>query len=198
MGIDRWMQRMVRAPDTGDHHGSEEQPTLEKLGISIEPLSKENLQEAISLANSVFPEEVDSEENPELEYLATLEPETYRTEMSSVGIISEKNWVARRNGEVVGVIGLYQKSSDPEGVIWLGWYCVLPQARHQGIGTGMLEEIIAAARNEGYEKIRLWTTSEPHVADAQKLFEKVGFALVREDTYANNPLYKILYREKKL
>lgn len=164
--------------------------------MSIEPLSRENIKEATTLAHEVFPSSVGDKDDPDISYKASLEPERYRSFLERWDLKTLEYWVVREDGALVAGTGLYGRNGEPD-VAWLGWYFVAPAARGKGIGRELLEWSIAEARRRGFKRMKLYTSTDPNEAAAQVLYEKLGFKLVGEDEADENGI-KVLYREREL
>lgn len=149
--------------------------------LTYEKLSEKDLEEAIALANSVFPSDRDAETSPEFDYRAGLDPERYREDLERIGIGSLQHWTVKDQEKILGLTGLYRVTSDPADVVWLDWFCTAPEARGKGIGRAMLEWTVAEAERQGFRKICLWTTDDPNEAAAQRLYESMGFKIVSEE-----------------
>lgn len=167
--------------------------------LTFEPLTKENLKEALDLVHSVFGYNPDESDNPDIWYPASLEPEKYPDNWKEWDIKELKYFIAREEGKgpLVGVTGWYTRNSDPEDMIWLGWYCVDPSEKGKGLGRAILEWTIDKVKEDGYKTMRLYTSTNPIEADAQRLYEKLGFELISEEEDPKGE-FKILYREKEL
>lgn len=97
--------------------------------------------------------------------------------------------------QVVGTIGLYRTWKDFQEAVWVSWFCVLPDARKQGIGQALIDHVVSQARAGGYQIIRLYTSTHPIEKQAQYLYEKNGFF----ETGRKKTLFTtIVYREKQL
>ena len=86
--------------------------------------------------------------------------------------------VAEDEGEVVGgAIGMQARANDGEGpaepgVCHVSMVFVAPDRRRQGIGSLLLEALMAEARARRYDRAQLWTDADNH--PAQALFEGAG------------------------
>lgn len=167
--------------------------------MRIEPLSKDTLEEAASLAERVFSGEHVS---PRESFEASLDPEQKRAyvERSAAGhgVTDLEYWVARDDvGRVIGMTGLYRRQEDEGEALWLGWHCVDPQERGRGVGGNLLDFVIAEARRRAAGALRLFTSTHPDEASAQTLYEKRGLKVVKEgeEVGERQARYRLLYRE---
>ncbi len=163
--------------------------------LSVVPLSRQNLKEAIALTERVFPFDLESPEAPSGMYTASLDPNAYRAQLTKAGVSSLNYWVVPYEGKLIAFTGLYQVVGGPEDESWLGWYGVLPDARGHGIGRWLLDWTIRKAKLAGCRTFKLYTSNSPDEATAQKLYEKIGLKLVREEPHGE---YIYMYREKAL
>jgi N-acetylglutamate synthase-like GNAT family acetyltransferase len=87
----------------------------------------------------------------------------------------DRLWIAERGGRIVGctaIVGTSAKEAQ------LRWFLVDPSARGLGLGTRLLHEAVAFAKDCGYESIFLWTVSA--LTAAARLYRSAGFAKVQE------------------
>ncbi len=174
--------------------------------MEFQPLSKNNIAEAIDLVHAVFPDEAGDKDSPARAYHASIEPEKDREFYGRHRLKKLQYFVVIEEGkkEIVGVTGFYTRAVGPSDMAWLGWYCVSPTARGKGVGRRILAWTVAKAKEEGFKTMRLYTSTDPNEAEAQKLYEKMGFHVIPTDDPYNDPEiegphdYGILYREKKL
>jgi GNAT superfamily N-acetyltransferase len=166
----------------------------------IEPLSYETLEQAINLVNKVFPNQ-NLFENASLAFRFSLKPNSIIAKIAFyiVGVTKVRYWVAvdDRSREVIGTTGLYCNKKDKDSVYWLGWTCVEPKARGQGIGGKLVDFCIEKTRAEGKKFLRLYTSTALNQATAQILYEKRGFRIVGESKIWGTK-FKTLYRELEL
>jgi len=79
--------------------------------------------------------------------------------------------LARRDAEPVAVVGVRQLAEDVAEIKRL---YVVPEARGLGIGRILLTRALAAARQIGYDRIRL-DSHRPSMAAAIALYRRLGF-----------------------
>ncbi|WP_406079732.1 GNAT family N-acetyltransferase [Streptomyces zaomyceticus] len=90
---------------------------------------------------------------------------------------SEAAWVGEVDGERAGCVLLV--ADDKPQVAKLRVLLVTPTARGLGLGTRLVEESLAFAREAGYRSVTLWTTG--NLASARRIYEHFGFALTEEE-----------------
>jgi len=75
---------------------------------------------------------------------------------------------------IVGMVGLYAKD---DGVCELRKMYLLPDMRGQGIGRQLLDRMLAAARQRGFKRMELETSSK--LVEAIALYRRYGFTSYR-------------------
>jgi len=167
--------------------------------ILIKLLKEDQLQEAGKLANAVFPE---AEVPPIVGLEASLDEKVVKKLNSEHGGQFNwlKYWVAidDNTNRVVGVTGIYEKREDAKASCWLGWYCVDPEFRGQGIGTMLLDFAINEANKLKKRYLRLYTSTDPNDAVAQIVYEKKGFKIMEDRPRKSDGTYETFCRELDL
>ena len=100
--------------------------------------------------------------------------------------------IARVGGDVVGCVGL--RPLEP-GVCEMKRLWVDPGFGGRGIGRALAEKIIAAARQIGYQRMRL-DTIPARMPAAQHLYQVLGFREI--PPYYDNPLDGVVMLELEL
>jgi putative acetyltransferase len=101
-------------------------------------------------------------------------------------------YVAYDNREPIGCIALREIAP---GICEMKRLYLRDAARGKGVGVSLIEQIIADAREIGYEKMRL-DTYPPKMGKAVSLYEAHGFYEI--PAYYDNPHDGVLYMEKVL
>ena len=163
--------------------------------IRIRPLTRAGLKEAVNLINEIFPEE--EEEPPSEELPASLNPKRYKAFLLKTKKSDIKYWVAiNDSNRVVGTVGSCCCEKDKNEAFWLGWFCVHPDFRGNGIGSRLLQFAINKAKERSKKFLRLDTSTDSSELTARRLYEKHGFKLVREEQLGNAGLKKLYYELK--
>ena len=137
------------------------------MEMKFEPISHENIEEAIALAHLVFPNDVGGADDAALAYVASLDPDKHRDLWEGWDSKSLEYWVVREGENIVGATGLYTRTIDQNDVVWLGWYFVAPSRRGEGYGRKILEWTMNEARERRYKIMKLYTSNDPNEAAAQ-------------------------------
>ncbi len=87
-------------------------------------------------------------------------------------ICKKDYYIVYEKGEPIGITGLYvDEFTQEEGVVWLGWFGILPEFRKKGYGQKILEETILLAKDNGFSILRLYTEKEN--LSACRLYNKI-------------------------
>ncbi|GGY51295.1 MarR family transcriptional regulator [Streptomyces omiyaensis] len=89
----------------------------------------------------------------------------------------EAAWIAEVDGARAGCVLLVDGGG--EGLAKLRVLVVTPAARGLGLGTRLVGDALAFAREAGYRRVTLWTTG--NLTSARRIYEHFGFALADEE-----------------
>ncbi len=178
---------------------------------SIEPLSKETLDESIRLIKKVFPKQGLEPASFELKCSLGITPYVLITRIF-LKMEFIKYWVILYDGNVAGVLGVLTYTWDKEA-IWGTWLCVEPDLKkiipngdliYKRTGGLLLKRVIdegkflAKEKNRAY--LRLYTTTDPLENDANIIYEKLGLKVYK--TEKEPPImgngYTRIYRQVKI
>jgi N-acetylglutamate synthase-like GNAT family acetyltransferase len=85
---------------------------------------------------------------------------------------SQRNriWLAERDGKLIGCIAIVEATVEDAQ---LRWFVVAPEARQEGLGSRLMHDAVAFAREQGYARLFLWT--EASLKAAARLYARSGF-----------------------
>lgn len=95
------------------------------MNIRYEEVNYANLEVAVQIQNSIFPDE-DGRKN----YIEGITNDPYRKEMV--------NYIAYDKETPIGVVGLYSYNAYPSDA-WLSWFGVLQEHRQKGYGEKLFD-----------------------------------------------------------
>jgi GNAT superfamily N-acetyltransferase len=90
----------------------------------------------------------------------------------------ERAWIAEREGRIVGAVFVVQQDQDTAKLRML---YVEASARGLGLGSRLVQECLAFARQAGYRRMVLWTNSV--LVDARRIYERAGFHLLEQEAH---------------
>lgn len=90
----------------------------------------------------------------------------------------ERCWIAESttDGKFFGSVALVKGRSETN-TAQLRLFLVDPAARGKGLGARLIDECVAFAQEQGYDKLILWTFS--CLEGARRLYKRAGFELVQ-------------------
>ena len=88
----------------------------------------------------------------------------------------EGMWIAELDGRAVGAITLRDLGG---GLARLGHLALQPDARGSGAGRRLVETVLVAARDAGYERVELVTFSD--LVPARELYRRAGFEMTSSE-----------------
>ncbi|MCR5794613.1 MAG: GNAT family N-acetyltransferase, partial [Solobacterium sp.] len=107
---------------------------------SLVPVTKENLEYAVRIQNTIFPEY-----NGEANYIDSI---TGKTD-SAYSLVYDGD-------TCIGITGLYTYDTDPDSA-WLGWFGILEPYRRRGHGRELIRLFEEAARERDFSHTRIYT-----------------------------------------
>ena len=155
--------------------------------MEIIPLSKETADQAIALVQRIFAST--SNEDIRTAFEGGL---GNRKAYSRWKISQLKYWVIVEK-KVIATTGMYELLDDNDSY-WVGWMCVDPEFRRRGLGRKLLEFVVDLAKKAGKKYVRLYTSTDPNEAAAQKLYEKRGFKEYKREPEPEGT-YERIYRQ---
>lgn len=151
---------------------------MKNENLTFSEVDFNNAKEAIETQRKIF------KEDGMLNILASLDRDIFMRE-TGLSYIDDhiKYYLAYRDGEPVGITGLYYYNGF-EDEMWLAWFGVLKEYRNHGIGTDILKWTITKVIDSGRSILRLYT--DPNESpSAVELYKKMGF---REMKYESEEL----------
>jgi N-acetylglutamate synthase-like GNAT family acetyltransferase len=93
-------------------------------------------------------------------------------------------YVAVADGRLLGSASLVQHDVDSRLALspWLASVFVAPRHRKFGIGSGLVRHVVAAAREQGIERIYLFTP------DKQRFYVNLGWQVLEHLEYRGHPV----------
>ncbi len=88
----------------------------------------------------------------------------------------EGMWIAELDGRAVGAITLRDLGG---GLARLGHLALQAEARGSGVGRRLVEAVLEAARDAGYQRVELVTFSE--LEPARELYRRAGFEMTSSE-----------------
>ncbi|MEI8059959.1 MAG: GNAT family N-acetyltransferase [Ferruginibacter sp.] len=136
--------------------------------INCEKVSKDNIELAIKIQNTIFPKE-----NGALNLKASADKNMIEKVYGKNYRKSVDFWICKdEQNEPIGITGIYSYVEYPEDA-WCGWYGVLPNQQGKGYGKTLFIWTIEKAKEMGFKNFRLYTDLIDNTT-AVNLYRKVG------------------------
>ena len=133
----------------------------------MDPLTDENLPDAVAVQHAVFPYESGAQNLIECVN-------------GSHGRGECRYWVLRSFGAPIGIAGMYSYLEYPRSA-WIGWLGIIEPFRSQGMAATVFKAIEDEAVRGGYEALRVYVERSNSAALA--FFRSAGMSM--EERYAN-------------
>ncbi len=167
--------------------------------MKVIPLDSSNLDSTIALLLQVFPYDVEQPDFPTIELPSSLNSQDHQAYFQKQHLKMLTNFVLLSDeNRLIGTTGLYAYQNEPAEVGWLGWFCIDPGWRGQGLGKYLLSWTIEKARQAGFQKLRLYTSDHQNEVAAQHLYERLGFITNRIEPHLNRGRTVYIFKEKNL
>jgi GNAT superfamily N-acetyltransferase len=137
------------------------------IDVKVESMRKEDVDEVIGLIRDT--------QTAEKAGTAKKIMEDVYSEGKKNPRYSRSYCVAKVNGSIVGVCGLVKENYEPSDIAWIGWFSVAEDFQRKGIGTLILNHMIAIAREENIRKLFVETYTNQTYAKARNFYAKSGF-----------------------
>ena len=153
--------------------------------MKIVPLSKENLEKAIKLVENIFDSKPDEWDSPRKWMPASLNPNSNENKKlySENKINFLKYFVGIEDEKIIATTGIYLMEEDKLDSAWLAWFCVDKSYRGNGYGEMLIDFIISMAKKMNKKYLKLYTSKNPDLYNALKLYDKKGFKEIRKDIH---------------
>ena len=100
-------------------------------------------------------------------------------ELETASILGRNRiWLAERGDRMIGSIAIVARS---EREAQLRWFLVDREFRGQGLGRRLMKRALLFCREQGFERVFLWTTSE--LVAARRVYMRFGFRKTEEKTH---------------
>lgn len=166
----------------------------------LEPLSWENLNEAVVAAKILFPYYRSTSTNPESWLRMHLKDSGYRGCASQRRVKNTQYFLLKDSvrGRLAGIIGYSMRyGSKHSETVWLDWFGICPKFQGRGLGTLLLRWVQRLWLRKGFVRAKLFTSSRKVAAIAQNLYDSQGFIVTRTYVARDRP-YRLFLRKKML
>ena|SRR3989338_6629900 len=155
--------------------------------MKIIPLTKENLDEAISLFVKIFNSKKSDFDYPGKWMPASIAKKKDKKLFASTNCTYVKYYVGidESSGKIIGTTGIYTQKDDEKDSAWIAWYCVDHKYRGKGYGSALLDFTISLAKKRGKNFLKLYTSYNSNIKKAMSLYKKRGFKITKVDKHTD-------------
>lgn len=141
---------------------------MNENNLICEKVTNENLDLAIKIQNTIFPNEngaLNLKASADKSFVEEVYGKDYRKSVDF--------WICKNeDGEPIGITGIYSYVEYPNDA-WCGWFGIMPNMQGKGYGRKLFSWTIEKAKEMGFENFRLYTDLEDNNI-AAGLYRKVG------------------------
>lgn len=141
---------------------------MDKNNFVCEKVSNENLDLAIEVQKTIFPNEngaLNLKASADKRFIEDVYGKNYRKSVDF--------WICKnKDGEPIGITGIYSYVEYPNDA-WCGWFGIMPNMQGKGYGRKLFSWTMEKAKEMGFENFRLYTDLEDNNVAAE-LYRKVG------------------------
>lgn len=146
------------------------------LDISVEPLNRANVDEAIAVATRAFVYKGEHD-SIKLEYSQFAKGElTYLDPLENKEVTLVSYLALQREGVIVAAGGLYRYDDTPPGELSVGWFGVDPAHQKAGLGSFLMKKLEAIAAEHNATEVSVYSIEkDPNYPGASKLYTRLGY-----------------------
>lgn len=131
------------------------------MSITLERVCKKNIDRAVALQHSIFPQENGSRD---IRNSVNNEIANYFS--------MQKHWIVKVDERDVGITGFYAYNDYPLDA-WLAWFGIIKSERRKGYASAVFKKMLEKSKKKGYKTFRLYT-DEVENSDAVCFYNKMG------------------------
>ena len=83
-------------------------------------------------------------------------------------------WIVKQNNKTIAICGLYSLDNNID-TLWLGWFGIIPEFRHQKLGNEVIEYLKETAKNIGAIRIMSYVDSN---GKPLTFYKRNGFTVI--------------------
>lgn len=151
---------------------------MNKNNFICEKVTNENLDLAIKIQNTIFPNEngaLNLKASADKKFIEDVYGKDYRKSVDF--------WICKsEDGQPLGITGIYSYVEYPNDA-WCGWFGIMPEMQGKGYGRKLFSWTMEKAKEMGFENFRLYTDLEDNdiAAGLYRKFEMIEEEYIAED-----------------